>query len=165
MPAWIRSRHVFLGFFVATAAMMGFGFWLQYAVGLEPCPLCMTQRIFIVLLGLSALVAALHGPGARGVRIYAAIAALLCMAGGSVSARHVWLQSLPPEQAPACGPDLAYMFDAFPLKDALRLLLQGDGNCATVDWAFLGLSIPAWTLLAFVVFLLLAVWIMLRPRT
>ncbi len=165
LPAWIRSRHLFLVIFVATAAMMGFGYWLQYAEGLEPCPLCMTQRIFLVLLGLTGLVAALHGPGARGVRVYSALAALLCVAGGSVSARHVWLQSLPPELAPACGPDLAYMFDAFPLKDALRLLLQGDGNCATVDWTLLGLSIPAWTLLAFAGFLLVALWNGLRPRT
>ncbi|MCG3170913.1 MAG: Disulfide bond formation protein B [Pseudomonadales bacterium] len=164
LPAWIRSRHLFLLIFLATTAMMGFGYWLQYAEGLEPCPLCMTQRIFLVLLGLTGLVAALHGPGPRGVRVYGALAALLCVAGGSVAARHVWLQSLPPELAPACGPDLAYMFDAFPLTDALRLLLQGDGNCATVDWTLLGLSIPAWTLLAFAGFLLVALWNGLRPR-
>ena len=164
LPAWIRSRHVFLGVFIVTAAMMGFGFWLQYARGLEPCPLCMSQRIFIVLLGLTGLVAAVHGPRRLGVRIYSAFAALLCVAGGSISARHVWLQSLPPEQAPACGPDLAYMFDAFPLKDALRLLLRGDGNCATVDWSFLGLSIPAWTLAAFAGFALLVAWTGWRPR-
>lgn len=164
MPAWIRSRQVFLGIFVATVAMMGFGYWLQFAEGLEPCPLCITQRIFIILLGLTGLAVAVHGPRAMGIRIYATVAMLFGIAGASVSARHVWLQSLPPDQAPACGPDLAYMFDAFPLRDALRLLLHGDGNCAVVDWSLLGLSIPGWTLLAFVIFVLLALWCALWPR-
>ena len=70
LPAWIRSRQVFLGIFIATALMMGFGYWLQYAEGLEPCPLCMTQRIFITLAGLTALVAALHGPRRAGTVSY-----------------------------------------------------------------------------------------------
>jgi disulfide bond formation protein DsbB len=165
LPAWIRSRHVFLGIFVATALMMGFGYWLQYAQGLEPCPLCMTQRIFIMLAGLTALVAAAHGPGRAGIRVYGTLVALWCLVGGGFSLRHLWLQSLPPGQAPACGPDLAYMFDAFPLKDALLLLLRGDGNCAEVDWAFLGVAIPGWTLVAFVIIAALAAWSALRPRT
>jgi protein dithiol:quinone oxidoreductase len=91
--------------------------------------------------------------------------ALLCIAGGSVSARHVWLQSLPPDQAPACGPGLAYLFESFPLTEALALLLRGDGNCALVGWSFLGLSIPGWTLVAFVVIAAIAVWNCVRPRT
>src|SRR5512139_3807263 len=114
LPAWIRSRQVFLGIFIATALMMGFGYWLQVAEGLEPCPLCMTQRIFITLAGLTALVAALHGPGRTGIRVHGALIVLFSLVGGGVSARHVWLQSLPPDQAPACGPGLEYMFDAFP---------------------------------------------------
>ena len=165
LPAWIRSRQVFLGIFLATALMMGFGYWLQYAEGLEPCPLCMTQRIFITLAGLTALVATLHGPGRVGVRVYGTLVTLWCLVGGGFSLRHLWLQGLPPGQAPACGPDLFYMFDAFPLQDALLLLLRGDGNCAEVDWAFLGIAIPGWTLLAFVIIAALAAWSALRPRT
>jgi len=76
LPAWIRSRQVFLGIFVATVLMMGFGYWLQYAEGLEPCPLCMTQRIFITLAGLTGLAAALHGPGRAGIRVYGTLVAL-----------------------------------------------------------------------------------------
>lgn len=165
LPDWITSRLMFLGIFVATALMMAFGYWLQYAEGLEPCPLCMTQRIFITLAGLTGLVAALHGPGRAGIRVYGLLTLLFCAVGGAVSSRHLWLQSLPPGEAPACGPDLAYMFEAFPLKDAVMLLLQGDGNCAEVDWAFLGVSIPGWTLLAFVIIAALAAWNLARPRT
>lgn len=165
MPVWIRSRHVFFAIFLATVVMMAFGFWLQYARDLEPCPLCMTQRIFIVLAGLVGLVAALHGPRATGVRVYAMLLMSFSLVGAAVSIRHVWLQSLPPDRAPACGPDLAYMFDAFPLQDALLMLMHGDGNCAVVDWSFLGLSIPAWTLVAFAILAVLAFWSALRPRT
>ena len=164
LPAWINSRLVFLGIFVVTALMMGFGFWLQYAQGLAPCPLCMTQRLFIVATGLTALVAALHGPGRAGIRAYAALAGLFCVVGGAVSSRHVWLQSLPPGEAPACGPDLAYILDAFPLREALKMLLSGDGNCAVVDWSFLGVSIPGWTLVAFVILTGIAAWNVIRPR-
>jgi protein dithiol:quinone oxidoreductase len=165
LPDWITSRLLFLGIFLATASMMCFGFWLQYVKGLQPCPLCMTQRFFIVAAGLTALAAAVHGPARAGIRVYGALVALLCIAGGSVSARHVWLQSLPPDQAPACGPGLAYLFESFPLTEALALLLRGDGNCALVGWSFLGLSIPGWTLVAFVVIAAIAVWNCLRPRT
>lgn len=164
LPAWIRSRQVFLGIFVATVLMMGVGYWLQYAEGLEPCPLCMTQRIFITLAGLTGLAAALHGPGRAGIRVYGTLVALWCVVGGGFSIRHLWLQSLPPGKAPACGPPLEYLFDALPLKDAFMQLLRGDGNCAEVDWTFLGIAIPGWTLLAFAVIALLAAWSALRPR-
>lgn len=165
LPDWITSRLVFLGIGAVTALMMGFGYWLQYGLGLEPCPLCMTQRVFIVAAGVTGLVAALHGPGRTGIRVYGALVVLWCLVGGSVSSRHLWLQSLPPDQAPACGPSLEYILDAFPLKEALKLLLHGDGNCALVDWSFLGVSIPGWTLVAFVAIAGIAAWNAVRPRT
>jgi len=165
LPDWITSRLLFAGTFFTTVLMMCFGYWLQYAEGLEPCPLCMTQRIFITAAGLTALAAALHGPGRSGIRVYGTLLALFCLAGGAVSSRHLWLQSLPPDQAPACGPGLEYILDAFPLKDALKLLLHGDGNCAQVDWAFLGVSIPGWTLLAFLILAAVALGNVVRPRT
>ena len=105
LPAWIRSRQVFLGIFIATALMMGFGYWLQFAEGLEPCPLCMTQRIFIMLAGLTALVAALHGPGRAGIRVYGSLVTLWCLVGGGFSLRHLWLQSLPRGRRPPAGRD------------------------------------------------------------
>lgn len=165
LPSWFTSRMLFLCVFASSAGMMGFGYWLQYALGLEPCPLCMTQRVFIVAVGLAGLVATLHDPARLGTRIYAAVMALLCVAGGAFSARHVWLQSLPPDQAPACGPSIDYILDTFPIMEALEILLRGNGNCAIVDWSFMGVSIPGWTLLAFGGLLALSAWTLLQPRT
>jgi disulfide bond formation protein DsbB len=146
----LSHRLVFALLFGVCAGMMAFGYYLQYVVGLAPCPLCMTQRVFIVTVGLTALFAALHDPAATGRRIYAGIGLLFCLVGGAFSTRHVWLQSLPAEQVPACGPSIDYLLETLPPIDALEVLLRGDGNCAVVDWSFLGLSIPAWTLLAFI---------------
>jgi disulfide bond formation protein DsbB len=165
LPSWFTSRILFLGVFATCAAMMGFGYWLQYALGLEPCPLCMTQRVFIVAVGLTGLIAALHDPARLGIRIYATVMALLCVAGGSFSARHVWLQSLPLDQVPACGPSIDYILDTFPIMEALEILLRGNGNCAIVDWSFMGVSIPGWTLVAFAGLLALSAWTLLQPQT
>ena len=162
LPAWIRSRQVFLGIFIATALMMGFGYWLQYAEGLEPCPLCMTQRIFITLAGLTGLAAALHGPGRAGIRVYGTRVARWCVVGGGFSIRHLWLQSLPPERVPACGPGLDYMLEAFPFTEVLQTVLSGSGECAQVDWHFLGLAMPGWVLLCVLVLGLAGVWNNLR---
>jgi disulfide bond formation protein DsbB len=146
----LPRRLVFALLFAVCAGMMAFGYYLQYVVGLTPCPLCMTQRVFIVLVGLTALCAALHGPARTGQRVYAGIGGLFCLVGSAFSVRHVWLQSLPGDQVPACGPSIDYLLETLPPIEALEVLLRGDGNCAVVDWSFLGLSIPAWTLIAFI---------------
>lgn len=132
--------------------------YMQHMMGMHPCPLCITQRVFVILVGLVALVAALHMPARTGRRIYAGLSGLFAIVGGGVSARHVWIQNLPEDQVPACGPGLEYMFETFPIMEALALLFQGDGNCADVVWSFLGLSIPAWTLVAFAGLLAISIW-------
>ena len=110
---------------------------------------------FIVLCGFLGLAGALHGPARVGAQIYGASIALAAFCGGGFSIRQLWLQNLPADQAPACGPSIAYLLETFPLSEALVLLLRGDGNCAEVVWTFIGLSIPAWTLAGFFVLALL----------
>ncbi len=129
---------------------MAFAFYLQYVEGLAPCPLCMTQRIFLVAVGVVSAIAVVHNPGTVGLRLYAAGAFIFTVLGGAFAGRHVWLQHLPEDQVPACGPSLEYLIDTLPLRDALSVLLMGDGNCAEVVWQFLGFSIPELTLAAFV---------------
>jgi protein dithiol:quinone oxidoreductase len=163
LPVSVTPRQVFLGLFLFCAGLMAFGYYLQYVVGLEPCPLCMTQRVFLVAAGLTALAAGLHGPGRIGVRIYAALTMLFCLVGGAFSGRHLWLQHLPEDQAPACGPSIDYILDTFPPGEALEVLLRGNGNCAQVDWSFLGVSIPGWTLLAFAGIALASLWACSMP--
>jgi protein dithiol:quinone oxidoreductase len=138
----------FLGF-LGCAGLLAMGAYFQFVDGLEPCPLCISQRIGIFSTGLCFLVAALHNPATVGVKRYAILGAVIALAGGCISLRHVWLQHLPPDQVPECGPGLEYMFQNFPLSDTLKLMLSGTGDCAKVDWTFLGFSMPAWTLVAF----------------
>lgn len=136
--------------FLAVACLLGFGYYLQYVEGLEPCPLCITQRFFLFVCGMLGLVAALHKPGVVGARVYAALGVAAAAAGSFFSSRQLYLQSLPEDQVPACGPSLEFILETFPLSEAIGILLRGDGNCAEVTWTFLGLSIPAWTLVAFI---------------
>ncbi len=144
-------RLSLLGVVAATALTLA-ALYFQYVQGLEPCPLCVAQRLCVIIVGLIALLALLHNPVTERVRrIYLGIGSIPMMAGITVAGRHVWLQSLPPERVPECGPGLNYILDNFPLSDALGLIFKGSGECAKVDWTFLGLSMPAWTLLVFTI--------------
>lgn len=159
MPTISYRTAAFLGF-LACAGLIGYALYAQHGLGLEPCPLCILQRIAVMAVGLIFLVATLHGPRGAGRWIYAVLALLAAAVGAGIAGRHVWLQSLPPDQVPACGPGLEYMLDAFPLSQALRMVFTGSGECANVDWTFLGLSMPTWTLICFVV---LGLYALLMP--
>jgi protein dithiol:quinone oxidoreductase len=133
---------------LACAGLMGYALYAQHGLGLEPCPLCILQRIAVMALGVVFLIAALHPAGATGRRIYAILLGIVALAGIGVAGRHVWLTLLPPDQVPACGPGLDFMLEAFPLRDALAMVLSGSGECAKVTWRLLGLSMPAWVFIA-----------------
>lgn len=146
------------------AALLAFGYYLQYGQGLDPCPLCLVQRgFFYAVLGI-CLIAALHHPGRAGQIVYGVLAALFALGGMASAGRQVWLQHLPPERQPQCGPDLYFMLDNFPLSRTLEKLITGTGECAAVDWTFLGLSIAEWSLGWFVVLFIYALWLALRTR-
>ena len=132
------------------AGLIAAALYFQFTGGLDPCPLCISQRIMVILVGCVMLAAVVHRPGRHGTRVYAAAGFLAAIAGASVSARHVWLQHLPPEEVPSCGPGLGYMIENFPIGDTLKAMLSGTGDCAKVDWTLFGLSMPAWVLLCFV---------------
>jgi disulfide bond formation protein DsbB len=147
---------------VGCAILIAIALYMQHQLGLEPCPLCMTQRVAIIAVGCVTFLAFLHNPLGVGRRIYAGLGALLAIGGGAISSRQLWLQSLPEDQVPACGPSLDYMLETFPLAETLTIMLQGDGNCAEVVWTFLGVSIPGWTLVAFCGLLSANLWQMIR---
>lgn len=159
MHPLMQKRPVFLALFLLPVVAMGFAvLFLQQALGLAPCPLCITQRGFVIMVGLFALAAFVHNPPGLGRRLYAGLCTLAAIGGAAVAGRHVWLQSLPEDQAPACGPSLEYMLDTLPLSETFALIMMGDGNCAETQWTLLGLSIPAQTLLLFLVLAALGAW-------
>jgi protein dithiol:quinone oxidoreductase len=139
--------------FIACAGMLAFGYYLQFAVGLEPCPLCILQRVMLLATGIAFLAAAIHHPArGTGAAIYAGAIALCAAVGATISARHTWIQHLPEDQRPSCGPGLDYMLSTFGPLGSLGRILRGSGECGTVDWTLLSFSIPEWTLAAFLVF-------------
>jgi disulfide bond formation protein DsbB len=148
---YLSTRLVNLYIFLFCAAMMGIAYYMQYAMRLEPCPLCIMQRVFFVAAGLVALAAFIHNPGTRGKTIYGVGTAVLAMAGSGFALRQIWLQHLPKDQVPACGPSLQYMLEEFPLSEVLSVMFSGDGNCAEILWVdpVLGLGIPQWAIVGF----------------
>lgn len=145
----LTSRIWFLLGFIACMSLLGVGAILQYGLKLEPCPLCISQRLAILATGLVFLVAGIHHPKQTGITIYSVLGALMALIGAGISTRHVWLQHLPPEDVPECGPGLSYMLENFPILETVKFMLSGTGDCAKVEWTLLGFSIPEWTLLAF----------------
>lgn len=133
--------------FLACAGMMGFALYAQYVLLLDPCPLCVFQRVATIMLGVVFLIAAIHNPGRLGSRVYAALVLLTAGFGVGVAGWHVHLQSLPADEVPSCGPGFEYIMDNFPLFDALGLIFQGSGECAEVVWRLLGLSMPTWVII------------------
>lgn len=146
---------------ICVAALLGYAFFAQFQLGKDPCPLCILQRVAFFAMGVFFLLGALHGPRAGGRKFYAVLVSISGVLGALIAGRHVWLTTLPADEVPACGPGLNYMLEAFPLMETLRKVLTGSGECAKIDWAFLGLSMPAWCLIWFVgltLFALIAAW-------
>lgn len=137
---------------------MAYALYNQYVEFLDPCPLCIFQRVAFIWMGVFALLAALHNPAGWGRKLYSWLIVLGAAFGAAVAGRHIWLQSLPPGDVPECGPGLNYMLDNFPLTDVLSTVLNGSGSCAEVSWTFMGMSMPMWTLVWYVGLGGLALW-------
>ena len=151
------ARLGYLAGFLVCASLIAFALYLQYVQGEDPCPLCLLQRIVFIALGVVFLLAALHNPGRTGATLYGALLMLFSLAGAAVAGRHVWLQSLPENMVPECGPGLEFILSRFPLRKALDMILRGSGECAEKGWTFLGLTIAGWSLVWFVLLATLAI--------
>ncbi len=148
-PSTFPRRAFNLGAFGVCVALLGYAYYSQYYQGLNPCPLCIFQRIGMLVLGLLFLIAGMHHAARAGSRIYAVLIALTALASAGVAARHVWLQHFPP-QVSECGGGLDYMLRHLPLSETLRSVFTGSGDCGVISWTFFGLSMPAWVLVWFV---------------
>ncbi len=141
---------------------MSYAYYLQYVEYLDPCPLCIFDRVFLLGIIVSLVLAAIHNPGRTGQRIYATLVLLFTLGGLTSAGRHVWLQHLPAEQVPACGPGLNYLLDAFPLGQVLEMVFRGSGECAEISWQFLGFSLAEATLAIFCTYFLFALFQLFR---
>jgi disulfide bond formation protein DsbB len=142
----LSQRQLLVAIGLISYSMLGVALVMEHGFALEPCPLCILQRIGILAGGTVALIAALHYPGIVGIRWYGGLIASAYCATCGIAWRQLWLQSLPADQVPACGPSLDYLLDVLPITEVLGIILNGDGSCAEVAFSFLGLSIPAWVI-------------------
>ncbi|MDO5651644.1 MAG: disulfide bond formation protein B [Moraxella sp.] len=146
----LRTINAFLVGITILASLIAI-LYFQKHLGLEPCPLCIFQRIGLWIMGAFALLAVLINPKKLITRLVLWLGAVLgVLWGGGVAARHVWLQHLPPDQVPACGPGLNYWVDTLPILQVFQEVLKGSGECAEIDWQMFGFSIPELTLVLFV---------------
>jgi protein dithiol:quinone oxidoreductase len=157
----MTPRQGYLIGFLVCAGLLAFALYLQHYEMQEPCPLCILQRVAFIALMVVFLVAALHGPGRTGSIVYSGILFTVAGMGAAIASRHVWLQNLPKNQVPECGPGLEYMLEKFPLAQALDKIFAGSGECAESGWRFLGLTIAGWSLVWFVIMGVFAVMLAL----
>ena len=150
--------------FAACAALLAYAYYAQFVMHLEPCPLCIFQRIGVFALGVVFLIAALHDPGPLGRRVYAVLLSLTVLATIGIALRHLYIQSLPPDAVPACGASLDFMLKVFSLSEVLVKVLTGSGECAKVTWQFLGLAMPAWVLISAAALGGFGLWVNLRRQ-
>ncbi len=144
----LTNSRVLLGLIsLACLSMIVVALYMQHVMYLHPCNLCIVQRVAFIITGIIAFIGVLH---TNKRRLWASLTALAAAVGSLFSMRQLYLQGLPPEDVPACGPGLEYLFEALPFQKAVEQLLMGDGNCAEVQWTFLTISIPGWALISFI---------------
>jgi disulfide bond formation protein DsbB len=150
-----RRPAYFLGA-LTCAGLMAWALWLQYGLGLDPCPLCSVQRLCVIAIGIVFLVAGVHNPRRLGAGVYAGLTVIVGLFGAATAMRHVWIQSLPKGEVPECGMGLNYMLETLPLTDVLTKVFKGSGECAEKAWMLFGLAIPSWTFVFYVAMIVAA---------
>ena len=161
----VTRRHLLLTGFLISVFLIIYVLYTQYVLGLEPCPLCILQRVAVIALGLSFLLLAVRPPQRKQSKFLASLLlVMISSAGVGIAARHVWLQNLPPDKVPGCGPGLDFMISNFPLSEALEMVFSGSGECAEISWSFAFLSMPAWALIWLIFLGSFGVWSIYQRR-
>lgn len=155
----IPRRWLYLMGGVTVVLMYCSALYLQYMLHQEPCPLCMIQRVIFIAIGVLFFIAAIHNASRIGAKIYSILILLTATSGIAVAVRHIWIQHLPKDQVPSCGPGLDYMLKNFPMSDVWREVFHGSGECAEKGWTFMTLGIPEWALVSYVLLGVFAVMV------
>ena len=144
------NRLIFFVIFISCISLLGFGLYLEHFKGIEPCPLCIFQRIAYIAIAIISLMAAIYLPGKKSFYLYATLLITSALSGAGIAGRQIWLQHLPADKVPECGPGLDYLLEVFPLTETLKMVFTGSGECAEVHWRFAGLSIAEWSMVCFI---------------
>jgi protein dithiol:quinone oxidoreductase len=159
------SHRLYFAFVAGTCiALLAFGYYLEYFQDLVPCPMCIFQRLCYMAVAVIALFGTVAAPARTGSLLITTLIGLFSSLGASIAGRQMWLQHLPPEQVPECGPGLEFMLEMYPILETVKRALIGTGDCATVSWTFLGLSIAEWSLICFAGLITTAVWQLVANR-
>jgi len=150
---------------MVSAGLVGFALYKQHVDFIDPCPLCVLQRVAYLWIGAVSLLAAIHGPRSLGRWIYGTGVVVGSLLGAGVAARHLYLQNLPPDQVPECGMGLNYMLDTMPFSEVLEQVFRGSGECAEILWSFLGLTMPGWNLLWYCGFAVVTIIVLAKANT
>jgi disulfide bond formation protein DsbB len=154
----ISLRTINLFCLAVVVLLLGIVEYLQKFKGIDPCPLCILQRFALIGLGIPFLLGSLIPFKKIGLVINSLIALLFAVIGTLLASRQVWLQHLPPNQSSDCGASLDYMLQVLPWHEVLKKVLQGTSECANVGWEFLHVSLAGWSLFAFGMFTVIALW-------
>tara|TARA_R110000868_G_scaffold158036_3_gene385791 strand:+ start:38943 stop:39452 length:510 start_codon:yes stop_codon:yes gene_type:complete len=160
----LTSRQWFCLLFLGIAIILALSLFFQLGLGYEPCPLCEIQRFAFIFAEILLLVVIILHPRRMGIRIYAILTLFAIIIGAVFAGRQIWLQSLPPSQAPACGPGLNFMIHNLPLGEAVKEIFTGTADCALVPWSFLGLSFAGWAMVFYVLIAMVLVWQLVLPK-
>jgi len=164
MKLHLTPRLGYLAGFLICGGLILYALYLQYYEYQDPCPLCLLQRVVYIVLMVIFLLGALHGPRRTGAVVYSTLLVLVSLIGAGIAGRHVWLQHLPKDKVPECGPGLGYILDRFPLVNALEKIFRGSGECAEAGWRLMGLSIAEWSLVWLVLLGAYAVFVAAAAR-
>ena len=159
------AKQIHLVIFLIVGSILGYAAYSMKILGLEPCTLCITQQFFYCLIGACSFIAFLHNPGFTVSRLYSLFLSIFALAGIWISGRQVWLQGLPEDEVPLCGPPLEYIIDVFPFADVINALFMGDGNCAEIPWQFFGLSMAGWSFIWFFIILILSISAFIKSKS
>ena len=161
----MKKRFIYFIGFLICALLIAMVYYLQYSKGIQPCLLCIIQRVAYYLLGIICLIATLHNPRYIGQCVYAILLVIISLLGGFFALRQILLQHLPSGEAPPCAPSLNFMLQNFPLHQTLKVLFYGSGDCAAIHWTFLGFSLAWWSLLFFIIFIVGSVITLYKTKT
>lgn len=159
------GRKGYLVGFFACFGLIGLALYIQQANHLEPCPLCIFQRITFMVLGVAFLIAGIHNPGVLGRKVHMLIQLVIVLTGVGIASRHIWIQTHPDEVMAECGVGVDYLFQTLPANKAIQLVFKGSGECTSIDWTLFGLTIPQLSLMAFIVLGAYAIRLFVAKRT